>query len=378
MDQRHLVLPASRPADLVLEPPGARRLAHSLVHQAPIRFVRRVMEVGAEVTKARLVDAVMARRLRASQVLRHIPGGALPTTGGRRVALYLHYSPTGLISDMVVAQLAGYRALGFDIAFATNAETVDEAGWRAAAPHCWRLIHRRNLGFDFGAWRDSAALLLDSARLPDELLLVNDSVVGPIHALGPLLDRARMLGPGATGLTESRQGGVHLQSYFVLVSGAEAVADTLDFLRLLRLSTAKWLMVQRGEFGLTRHLIQCGHRVAALFGYAQAVDAMLSSPEERRYLAAFAPRHFRGEGPRVNLLRWPVNPTVHLWRGLLRCMDFPFVKVSVLHNNVGRLPGVDAWPTLLEQRGFDPALVRVHLATLQPPADGLAPLGRLH
>ena len=81
---------------------------------------------------------------------------------------------------------------------------------------------------------------------------------------------------------------MHLQSYFVLVSGVAAVTDALDFLRNLPFSTAKWLVVQRGEFGLTRHLVRCGHRVAALFGYAEVVDAILANSEERRYLATFA------------------------------------------------------------------------------------------
>jgi hypothetical protein len=379
MDQfdRHDI-ETTQPTPLIVEPPGARRLLHSLAYQAPLRFARRVMEVGAEVALARLVDARMARRMRSSQVVRHEAGGVPATTGGRRVALYLHYSASGHVSAMVQAQLAGYRALGFDVVFASNAERLDEAGWQAAAPHCWRLIHRRNIGFDFGAWRDAAELLRDAALrgecdIPDELLLVNDSVIGPIRPLAPLLRRARLMGPGAVGLTESRQGGVHLQSYFVFVSGVAAVADTLDFLHNLRLSKAKWLMVQRGEFGLTRHLVRCGHRVAALFGYAEVVDAILADPEERRYLASFA-KQFAGEDwarTRANLLRWPLNPTIHMWRGLPRCLGFPFLKVALLHRNVGRLPGLATWPALLDSGGFDPALARDHLATLDLPFGSL-------
>jgi Homeodomain-like domain len=58
----------------------------------------------------------------------------------------------------------------------------------------------------------------------------------PASARPRLFACGRMMGAGAVGLTESRQGGVHLQSYFLLMLGAAVTADTLDFLFRLRLS----------------------------------------------------------------------------------------------------------------------------------------------
>ena len=355
--------------ELVLEAPGPKRLLHSAAYQGPWRFAGRVLEVGVEVARARLTDFAMARELSHSQIVASEAGDAPATTSGRRVALYLHYSASGRISTMVRDQLAGYRSLGFDVVLATNSEQIHEESWRAAATHCWRLVRRRNIGLDFGAWRDAAALLLVGQPPPDELLLVNDSVVGPIQPLAPFVARARMMGPGVVGLTESRQGGVHLQSYFVLMLGAAATADTLTFLTGLRLSTAKWLMVQRGEFGLTRHLARRGHRVAALFGYARALDAILASDEERRQLTATVPQFSEHAGApkslRQALLRWPLNPTMHLWRGLALCMGFPFVKVALLRRNSGMLPKGTDWSALIDDDPDDfAALIVEHLATL--------------
>jgi Rhamnan synthesis protein F len=367
----HAVMPASGSAmtELVLKPPGGRRLLHTLAYQAPLRFAGRVLEVGAETAWAQVRGVAAANRDGHSQVLRHERGRAAPVTAGRRVALYTHYAPSGVISAMVRAQLAAYRDEGFDVVFITNSEVAEEDSWRGAAEHCWWMVQRRNLGFDFGAWRDAAALLLANRTPPDEMLLVNDSVLGPIHPLGPLLTRARAAGTGAVGLTESHQGGVHLQSYFVLVLGRAATADTLDFLAGLSLSQGKWLMVQRGEFGLTRHLLRCGHRVSALFGYAQALDAILACPAERRYLATLVPQTIRyGDTPerlRQLFLRWPLNPTHHLWRGLPRCLDFPFLKTALIRRNPGRLPGVEEWPALIGRNATGSAdLMRDHLVQL--------------
>jgi hypothetical protein len=341
-------------SDLVLEAPGARRLVHSLAYQAPHRFSRRLVEVGVEVARAKVADGILGARLQRSQIRVHQPGGAPALSGGRRIALYVHYARSGRFSHMVCEQLALYRALGFDVVLATNAETIDEPSWRLAAAQCWQVVRRANVGLDFGCWRDAAALILSqipSETPPDELLLVNDSVLGPIHPLGPLISRARALGEGVVGMTESRQGGVHLQSYFVLALGAAATTDTLAFLRQIKLSTAKWLIVQRGEFGLTRYLLHRGHRVAALFGYEAALDSIMGCEPERRYVADLAPQSAAlGDAPvelRRTLIRWPLNPTSHLWRGLPRCMGFPFLKTELIRRNPGLLPGVADWPALV-------------------------------
>jgi hypothetical protein len=336
--------------DLVMRSPGGRRLAHALAYQAPLRFAGRVVSVASETTWARVRDSVMSGPHGRPLVLRRERGLAAVMTAGRRIALYAHFSPSGTISPMVIQQLAIYREQGFDVIFTTNAPVVDEASWWMAAEHCCWMVQRRNLGFDFGAWQEAAALFLAGRPPPDELLLVNDSVVGPLYPLGPLFSRARSIGKGAVGLTESHQGGVHLQSYFILALGQAASADTLAFLATLKLSTSKWLMVQRGEFGLTRHLHRHRHRVVALFGYARGLDEILSCPSERLYLTALVANVARhgalGESLRDVFMRWPLNPTQHLWRGLPLCLGFPFLKTALLARNPGRLPGLESWRSL--------------------------------
>jgi lipopolysaccharide biosynthesis protein len=270
---------------------------------------------------------------------------------------------------MVQGQLRSYRALGFDVVFVSNAVNIAEEDWTATGEHCWKMIRRGNVGLDFGAWRDAAALLFTGAEPPEELLLVNDSVLGPIAPLEPVLTCARTLSSGIVGLTESWQGGVHLQSYFLLARGMDATSDVLNFLGQLRLSTSKWLMVQRGEFGLTRFMAQRGHRVAALFGYARVVDTILADVDECRYTAALLPQSAaapeQSELLRRAFFEWPLNPTVHLWHGLSRCLLFPFIKTSVLRQNPERLLGVAGLSELLEGAGGHSAdVLREHLSLL--------------
>jgi lipopolysaccharide biosynthesis protein len=113
---------------------------------------------------------------------------------------------------MVRRQVRLWREAGFACVFITNA-TPPTADWDAIAADSVLRIRRANVGRDFGAWRDAAAIALQRFGTPQELLLTNDSVLGPFLPLAPLVDAWRAGGDGFLGLTESLGGGAHLQSY---------------------------------------------------------------------------------------------------------------------------------------------------------------------
>jgi lipopolysaccharide biosynthesis protein len=45
---------------------------------------------------------------------------------------------------------------------------------------CGLILRRKNVGYDFGGFKDAIARIPDLGRL-DSLLLANDSVYGPFH-----------------------------------------------------------------------------------------------------------------------------------------------------------------------------------------------------
>ena len=351
--------------------PGMRRAAHGLAHQSPLRFLRRVVEVGLEVALADARDALSRRRARPDPIRRMEPG-LDPFPSARGVALYVHYSRSGQVSDMVRTQLAAYTAAGFAVVFVSVAPDLPEAAFQAARACCALVVHRRNGGMDFGAWQDLAPEA--SRRWPEatEWLLTNDSILGPLRPLAPLFAALRAGGEGVFGMTESAQGGHHLQSYFVLARGAAAIGALRDFLAALRLSSSKWRVVQRGELGLTRYLLGRGIRVQALFGYARLVRAALADNAETTYLVAacpaLAPLSALPPGQRepaleAALLRWPLNPTHPLWRCLVQRLGFPFIKTQLVRHNPGHLPGVAEWPLLVgPEAPCSATMLQAHLA----------------
>jgi len=343
------IAPHMRYALSDIDPAGSElgRVAHGLAARSPLRFARRLVEVGAEIVWSELLDRLAPLQ---GGVLEVAPGGV--ARQGSSLGLYLHWSGTGRVSPMVLRQLALWRAAGFDMVFVTNATPPPE-DWQAVAGQTVLRLRRRNVGRDFGAWRDAAAVALRDQPSPAELLLVNDSVLGPFLPLDPLVAAWRAGGAGLFGLTESWGGGPHLQSYALLARGAGAVAGLLAHLARQRDSRSKWRTVQAGEIGLTRRMLAEGHRGAALFGYAP-ICATLTAAQR----AALGPRHASPE----SLLRYPLNPTHHLWRVLVEQHGFPYLKTELIRRNPGRLPGVPAWREVVpaDMHG----LLEEHLATL--------------
>jgi hypothetical protein len=60
---------------------------------------------------------------------------------------------------------------------------------------------------------------------------------------------------------------------------------------------------------------------------------------------------------------YPLNPSHHLWRVLIECMDFPYLKTELVRRNPGNLPGVDGWAQLVP--ADEARLILDHLAIMK-------------
>lgn len=323
------------------------RMLHGLGTRSILHFAARGASVAMEAALYGAGDRLVPPRGRLVEAAQ---GRATPGHGA--VALYAHWSPRGRISAMVRRQVASWREAGFDVVFVTNA-SPPAADWDAIGEDAVLRLRRTNSGGDFGAWRDAAAEALGD-RLPGELLLANDSMLGPFLPLTPLVAAWRAGGDGLFGMTESLAGGAHLQSYAVLARGDAPVGAVLAHLRGFHDSRSKWRIVQNGEIGLTRRLLAAEMRCAALIGYARVlgqVDAATRASLGRRFAAPGA------------FGRFPLNPCHHFWRVLLERMGFPFVKAALVCGNPWRLPGIEAWADILPAR--EVAMARDHLRIMR-------------
>jgi lipopolysaccharide biosynthesis protein len=243
------------------------------------------------------------------------PGGE--ATLGPRVALFCHFDAQGNLRADALRYIAALRDAGFSVVVVSNSGTLQTQAMTQLQAVSAAVLVRRNIGYDFCAWREG----LERFSLPRDntelLLLANDSVYGPLRPLAPLLTRIADGGADVWGLTDSSQIRFHLQSYFLAVGTAALHSKAWrGFWQNVRPIPSKHLMIRLYEVGLTQRLSHAGLRCRALW------------PVAGMHLP-----------PRAITT---VNPTHDLWRQLL-ATGFPFIKRELVRDNPARIADAAAW-----------------------------------
>jgi len=273
---------------------------------------------------------------------------------GRRACVFAHFDAAGQVRAHTRDYLLALREVGYGIVFVTNAGALapESAAWLEG--QCHQVLVRRNLGYDFGAFRDGILALETELAGLDSLLIANDSVYGPLHPLADIQARQNFVTADVWSMTDSWQHRFHLQSYFVAF-GPMALCSRafLDFWRGVRNLRSKWAAVRFYELRMTQHYQRAGLRCAAMWDYVGLVEAMLDldaapEPEEKpalmdaalRVVARFVARHAQR--------RVALNPTSDMWLVLLE-RGYPFIKRELLRDNPGNAPDLQLWHRIARQ-----------------------------
>jgi lipopolysaccharide biosynthesis protein len=364
-----------RLTDLQGAQPGLRRAVHGYATWGTWGGVlRRLLFVALELSSALPRDLI--RRLRMPTGARlQIETGRRWDPAVRNIAVYVHYAASGQVSGMVLRQLQIIAQAGFAVVFVSMAPGIPDEQWNGVLQDAALGVRRANFGLDFGAWRDVMPEVVRRWPVIEQLLLANDSVLGPIRTLEPVIETMRAGGDGLFGLTESIQGGPHLQSYMLLARGPAVVGDLMRFLRNAYISHSKWLLIQFAELRLAGWMRRRGHRVAAVFGYDRLVRAVIADPAERRRLMATHPHladldRLPVEDAVASLYHWPVNPTRHLWHILATQFGYPFVKTDLVLRGLSGHADLDRWEAVVPEDAPCPLpILRAHLDVLKPSSD---------
>jgi len=263
---------------------------------------------------------------------------------------------TSAIPSRLVAEL---RAAGFLIVAVDTSARLPEVDL-----DCDLLIHRRNVGWDFASWMSTLAMfpwLMDESS---QLLLINDSNVGPLRPLSELFERARNLEVDAWGITDSWDIRYHIQSYFLHFNASALRSGHLaDFVDSFSFPSVKEKIIGYGEIGLSQFLLARNLRLGVLFPYTklaqsfmdsftERVERVLRSPENR-----FQAEHgLLGDNDEMNFLldtldrlrtSAPVNPTHYFW-DILVSEGSPFIKRDLLTKNPDLIGGLHRLPEVVQ------------------------------
>ena len=279
---------------------------------------------------AELLKATSRPVTAAAIECRKAPGAA----AGQDIALFVTHSADGRLKPHVAHHLRALHRAGIRSILIVASDHGFEPGPEPVLAELEGLYVRANEGFDFAAWAHVLQLEpgLFAART---LILVNDSIVGPIDEAryAEMLERLRGSEADLIGATDNYERGWHIQSFFLAFKPRALSSFPLHrFLNSIVAFEDKESVINAYEIRLAPEMRTAGLRVEALF-------------------------------PSVDL----VNATIFNWRELIR-RGFPFIKVAVL-----RKPETEReWRAELAAHGFDLRLAEAALLRAEPPA-GEAP-----
>ncbi len=285
---------------------------------------------------------------------------------GPRVAALMHFESSGAVSVEVMAYARELALNGYCVVFVTNSGCLAQSALEALKQHCAAIFVRRNIGYDFGAWRD----VIETLGLPrpgmTELLLLNDSMHGPLRPLRATLARLDYAAADIWGLTDSWQRCYHLQSYF-LGFGETALRAPAFAAFWRNVLPVRWksYVIHAYEIGFTQAMLKAGLRCRAVWPYEELIDQVTTPAvldgiiRSERFRAARHDPLVRARNEQIHRIRSAgarqvaVNPTADLWRQLLHA-GFPFLKRELLRKNPSKVADIADWVATLRAEGLDP------------------------
>jgi len=194
---------------------------------------------------------------------------------------------------------------------------------------------------------------------------MNDSYLGPFDDLAPMWSHLQASATPWWGATDSAEGAYHVQTaLFALKRDVLRSSAFERFLAGYRFPTRRYDIVQEGELGISKALLEGGFTPSVL-APAEALRALWLDrvPSKLEWFEALPDRvgELRLEGQMdakiarslaryardwyldmtsVLALGDQINPTLLLWEGLLDTYDFPFIKRDLVLFNPPKTPEI--------------------------------------
>lgn len=274
-----------------------------------------------------------------------------------KLCLFSTFDPKGRIDPYVKRYIRSLYKCGFDVVVISTSPSIFSGDLDEVKNFCRAVIHRKNVGLDFGSWKAATEYLPDWVEY-DSLLLANDSVYGPFSNLQSLFEKMDSVEESVCGLTENFEASYHIQSYFLYIKKPLLRSDVFQsFWQSIRLHLDKTVIINAYEVGFSQHLLHHDIKIRAMYPYYDIRDYVLTLGDQYQYHSM--------------ILFQPVNPSIFMWSILLKNFGFPFLKTEIVKTNRLGFREVVNWRSFLPEGAFEwKELIENHLKRAVPNARG--------
>lgn len=219
---------------------------------------------------------------------------------GLILCLFSSYNEKGLINPYVEFYIEKLKKNNVDIVFISTSPVLILEEIEKIKGNIISFIHRENIGYDFGSWKEGLRLF-DYKSYPI-LILTNDSIYGPLYDLKNVFDKMQSIDSDFLGITDSFEINYHLMSYFLMFK--ETVTKSKIFSSfwenvLFLPNELKSKIILDYEIGLSQLLINHGFKAKAYCDYKSIKN---------------------------NRIDGNLNPTLFFWKELFIDLKNPFIK----------------------------------------------------
>lgn len=298
---------------------------------------------------------------------------------GRRLVLFAHYDPHGVVDDHVVHQLKALVQNDCAVAVITPSTRPDElAKFR---PYAKDVIVKSDAGRDFGSWdlgiREYGAAL----EAYDSVIWMNDSTYFPLFDLKPMFDKMDSGDTDFWGIVDSNNVTWHVMSWFWSFNRKIIKDGWFDwYVREHNAAYSKWAQIHNYEMRIPRMLRAAGYSADAYVSSSRVSEHILGQtllhPQD---LAARAPdvgaygRPARGpavgrtlQHPKADAARSGQFNMMHdFWQEIVVDLGCPAVKVELVRDNPLGIDLSSLLDVIGKHTDYDPDLIRRHMKRLK-------------
>ena len=242
------------------------------------------------------------------------------------VSIFSHFDAQNEVKDDVLFYLKMLSKIS-DIVFVSTAEELSSDEIASIEPYCKDIIVKKNIGYDFGAWKTGLDYLGESLAEYDSLILCNDSVYGPLFDLETIM--TSMQPYDFWSMTDNYEIEYHLQSYFVVYHKTAFTHSVFQtFWENFKIYEDKQTLIEHNEIAFSQDMMHTGLSYHSYY-----------SVKDKNY---------------VNVLQYH-------WDTLIQEHQFPFIKKELLKRNPLGLP-IDNWSTIVQSvSDYDITLIQKQL-----------------